>query len=239
MIKVLHKALNLLETVARCPDGLTNSEIAAQIGEKPTTTSNIVQLLCRRGYLEKRDGRYRIGVAAYTLTGHARDYDGALCRRAGGAMERLAQETGSSVVLAVWRGDERYVLLRAADPSEITVSERVADDGQVYTTATGMVLLAHQPQETADAYMEAHGLPGTEDGADGFRRELRRIAASRCFSRVKGQIFEAAVPVPLPTDRGGVTTAVGLYLPLFRAGDPDALSGALADCAARIADDAP
>ena len=56
MIKVLHKSLNVLEYISRYPEGQPLSSIAAAIGEKPTTTSNIVQVLAKRNYLERVEG---------------------------------------------------------------------------------------------------------------------------------------------------------------------------------------
>ena len=58
MIKVLHKALNVLEFISRYPEGQPLSAIAAAIGEKATTTSNIVQVLAQRNYLERKDGKW-------------------------------------------------------------------------------------------------------------------------------------------------------------------------------------
>ena len=229
MIKVLHKALNILEYLSRYPDGQTLSAIAAHIGEKPTTTSNIVQVLAGRNYLERTDGRWKLGVSAYLLTGSAVDYDRALCSLAEPILRVLADDTEASVVLSVWRGSERYVLLRIADESAVTVNRAYPLATEVYSTATGMMLLACQPREIIDAYIEANGLPGIAEPADkAVAAFLATLALSRergYYIREKESIFEAAAP--LHEADGSVRTAVGIFLPQFRAGEREKLVGKL------------
>ena len=60
MIKVIHKALNILEYLARHEEGVSLSAIAAHIEERTTTTSNIVKDLSDRGYLERVNGKWKL-----------------------------------------------------------------------------------------------------------------------------------------------------------------------------------
>jgi len=231
MIKVLHKALNILEYLSQYPDGQTLSAIAAHIGEKPTTTSNIVQVLAGRNYLERTDGRWKLGVSAYLLTGSVTDYDRALCTLAEPILRVLAAETEASVVLSVWRGSERYVLLRILDESAVTVNREYPEARAIYGTATGMVLLAEQPQEIIDAHIAQNGIPGIAAPAEkAVAAFLATLALSRergYYIREKESIFEAAAP--LHEADGSVRTAVGIFLPQFRAGEREKLVGKLVE----------
>ena len=69
MIKVLHKAFDLLESMAQYKNrSFTLSEIATMINEKPTTCANIVKTLCNRGFLMKVKPRsYVLGPVAQGL----------------------------------------------------------------------------------------------------------------------------------------------------------------------------
>ena len=236
MIKVLHKALNILEYLSRCPDGQTLTNIAAQIGEKPTTTSNIVQVLAGRNYLERADGRWKLGVSAYLLTGSTNDYDRALCTLAGPILGELAAATEASVVLSVWRGSERYVLLRIADKSAVTVNRAYPEAREIYNTATGMMLLAEQPPEIIDTHIKGNGIPGIENPAEkAIAAFLATLALTRergSYIREKENIFEAAAP--LHDADGSVRTAVGIFLPQFRAGDREKLVAALIEATAQL-----
>ena len=158
MIKVIHKALNILEYLSTKPEGETLSAIAAHIGEKTTTVSNIVQVLAKRNYLERSDGKWTLGIGAYMLTGASHRYDRALCSKAEPILQRLAAQTAAEAVLSVWRGQERFVLLRASDKSSVTVNHNYPESKTVFHTATGMILLAEQTPAVIDAYIAENGI---------------------------------------------------------------------------------
>ncbi|MBQ7981981.1 MAG: helix-turn-helix domain-containing protein [Clostridia bacterium] len=236
MIKVIHKVLNILEYLARHEEGVTLSAIAAHIEERTTTTSNIVKDLSDRGYLERVNGKWKLGIGAYMLTGSARDYDRVLCAVAEPILHRLAEKTQAQAVLSVWRGQERYVLLRASDASAVTVNRDYPETKQVYSTATGMILLAEQSPEVIDAYIAENGIPGIAEPSDtaiaSFRAVLEQNRRRGCYLREKGDIFEAAVAVHDET--GSLCAAIGIFLPLFRAGNKEALIRALREAAAEL-----
>lgn len=221
MIKVLHKALNILEFVSRDPEGQPLSAIAAAIGEKPTTTSNIVQVLAKRNYLERAGGKWRLGINAYLLTGSASDYDQTVCRRAEPLLRALAEETKTSAVLSVWRGNERYVLLRITDGSPVTVNRKYPEAREIYQTATGILLLSAQSPEIVAAQMANHGIPGnpapSAEETEEFLRTLERCRMQGYYYRETEDVFEAAAPVR--DSAGEIRTAVGIFLPRFRMTD--------------------
>lgn len=229
MIKVIHKALNILEYLSAKPEGESLSAIAAHIGEKPTTVSNIVQVLAKRNYLERADGRWKLGVSAYMLTGSVQDYDRVLYSKAQPILQRLSAETAATVTLTMWRGLERYALLRVSDDSAVTVNRHYPEANDVYRTPTGIVLLAEQPEETIDAYIAANGVPGskapTQEEIAGFKEKLCQQKKAGLCARANDVVFEAAVPVHDVSGR--VRTAIGLYLPLFRANDREELVSAM------------
>ena len=228
MIKVLHKALNVLETVSRNPEGEPLSVIAAAIGEKTTTTSNIIRVLAARNYLEKENGRWKLGFAAFLLTGSLGKYDG-FCRRAEPFLRNLARSTEASAVLSAWREGERYVLLRIADGSPVTVNREYPEARNVYETATGIVLLAEQGEEAILAHIRKNGVPGNSEPngeeISNFLRVLDTCRKKGYYVRDLKSVFEAAAPVRAAD--GSVRTAVGIFLPLFRVGNRKTLVQAL------------
>lgn len=229
MIKVLHKALNVLEFISRYPEGQPLSAIAAAIGEKATTTSNIVQVLAQRNYLERKDGKWRLGINAYMLTGSSADYDERVCRLAEPILRRLAEETRATAVLSVWRGQERYVLLRIADGSTVTVNREYPEATRIYGTATGILLLSAQGEEIVNAHIATQGVPlnptpTPEEIAD-FRGVLDRCRRQGYYYRQTSDIFEADAPVR--EKNGEIRTAVGIFLPAFRVNAPEESVAAL------------
>ena len=228
MIKVLHKALNILETVASSDDGMTLGEIAAAIDEKSTTASNIVQVLYKRNYLEKLPGKggYRLGSSAYMLGDvNGGRYGDTLRKAAVGVLTRLTEATDAKSVLTVWRNGDRQVLLRIEDDSPITVNDNYKMT-TVYQNVTGMLMLACRDEETIREYVRKHGMPSPEEmKAESIEELLEKLDGLRragFYSRTRRQIFEAAAMVQ--QGNANPDTAIGLFMPAFRAGDRDEIS---------------
>ena len=70
MIKVLHKAFDLIESMSADKSrAFSLTELANIINEKPTTCANIVKTLCERGYLSKAEPKgYVLGPVAQGLS---------------------------------------------------------------------------------------------------------------------------------------------------------------------------
>lgn len=221
MIKVLHKGLNILEFLAKKPQGSTLGEIAEAIGEKVTTTSNIVQVLAKRNYVERTGRRWKLGIGVYMLANNTEDYHKVLCELAEPILKKLSVFTGSVTVLTIWNNSERYVLLTVADESKITVNRNYAEKAKVYKTATGRVLIAYQSEEEIDRYMEKNGTVDgktlTEEQLKEFKAELTEIKKQGYAVRRKDQVFSAGVPVF--GLNGQVLFSIGLYMPEFRVTD--------------------
>lgn len=213
MIKVLHKALNIIEFLAKYPNGKSLSEIAEFLGENLTTTSNIVKVLAKRNYLEKIGKRWRLGIAAYMLTSATREYNKMLCDLAEPIIKKLSVITGSLVTLSIWENNERYVLLRIGDKSKMPRSGCLPEKGKVLKTISGRVLLAYQSEEVIEEYIAKNrvvdGKIMTDEQIEEFKDSLTLIRSKGYYARENGNVFEATVPI-FDAD-GGVKTAVGIY----------------------------
>ena len=163
------------------------------------------------------------------LTGSASDYDRAICCRAEPFLRCLAAETKTSAVLSVWRGRERYVLLRIADDSSVTVNRDYPESKEIYRTATGIVLFAFREEDMISAHIEAYGIPNNANPSDAeieeFRKTLALCRKNGYYVREKEGIWEAAAI--LRDGRGELRTAVGIFLPRFRAEEPKNLISSL------------
>lgn len=213
MIKVLHKALNIIEFLARYPGGKSLIEIAEFLGERVTTTSNIVQVLAKRNYLEKTGKLWHLGIAAYMLTTATTEYDKELCNIAEPILKKLSVITNSAVTLTVWENNERYVLLRVENESKIKKIKSLPEKGRVFKTVSGRVLLAYQSDEVIEEYIAKNSVVDgeklTEDQLEEFKASLADIRCKGYYAREDGDKFSATVPI-FDTD-GSVKTAIGIY----------------------------
>lgn len=214
MIKVLHKAFDILEYVASEKDSCSLSRIAEAIGEKPTTVSNIVQTLLKRDYLE-RDGKglYRLGIRAYILAGSTPEYDSILCEISEAPLREVVKDVQADGVISVFRNRKKYIVLRILSDSLVRVSPSVYGNTNPCSTETGLVLLAYQKPDTIRQVAASCQLPPfCKDEGELFRL-LERIRKEGFFMSFSSERLRAAA-APLYCGRE-VVSAIGLYQPRF------------------------
>lgn len=214
MIKVLHKALDIIEFIASGDEGRTLGSISDAIGEKNTTCSNIVQTLLKRNYLEKdEDGKYRLGIMLYNIAKTSLDFDEILCSAARGPLEELAINTKSQCVLSILRNNKKYILLNCDSDSIIHININKIQASDPYISTTGLLLLAYKNEGEIDDLIKEKGIPKIFSDGAAFKAALSKIKKEGLNTFLFGdKIYEISAPVFLG---GKVVAAVGLYRPLY------------------------
>lgn len=143
MIKVLHKAFDLLESMAAYKDRVfTLSELSEIIQEKPSTCANIVKTLCERGYLSRIEPKgYKLGPVARRLD-YNTTLDVKLMNHARDVMEQLVRQFEATGVLSVLRRGKKKVLDDYRSDSDLVINRTIRKDRELYATSTGLVLTA-------------------------------------------------------------------------------------------------
>lgn len=115
----LARGLSVLRAFRTTDDGLSNAEIAQRTGLPKSTVSRLTWTLGALGYLvqSERDDRFRPGPTLVAV-GHVAASSLSFLDPAYALMARLAEETGTLVVLAV-RDGPRLVLIRTWRPSRV------------------------------------------------------------------------------------------------------------------------
>lgn len=162
MIKVLKKAFWILEYVRDCganPPLL--GDIAEKAGLPQPTCSRIVKDLVEMEYLEQNASRkgFLLGPKAYMLGGGS-GYRDDLNEIAAPFVKRCSEQIHESVLLAVMNKGKRYVLCHHNGNPELQIVIDKPYYEDIYTTATGRLLLAYSPEKTVAGYITEHGLPG-------------------------------------------------------------------------------
>ena len=141
MIKVLHKAFDILESMSADKNRIfTLTELSTMINEKPSTCANIVKTLCDRGYLCRLEPKgYMLGPVAQGLN-YVELADTKLIENAREPMNKLIRKYGASGVLAVLRRGKKKILDDYKSESELIINKTVRGDHELYTTSTGLVL---------------------------------------------------------------------------------------------------
>lgn len=115
----LARGLSVLRAFRVTDDGLSNAEIAQRTGLPKSTVSRLTFTLGQLGYLVQspRDDRFRPGPTLVAV-GHVAAASLSFLVPAHDLMQRVADETGTLVVLAVRDGD-KMVLIRTWRPRHV------------------------------------------------------------------------------------------------------------------------
>jgi len=219
MIQVIHRALNILELVAKDREkeyGL--SEIADRLGLNHGTCANIIKTLVVRNYIEqvgKKRG-YRLGLQAYYLTDNFSNKK-ELLRVSVEPMVALRAKLNESIILAIMKDNMRITLHQELSTHElqaVTGNEEL----NIYLTATGRMILACMTPDEQDTFIQKFGLPNEMwpeiKNKEDLITELRKIKEKKLSAHfAESHIVGVGAPI-YKNDK--IVASLGIYLPEVR-----------------------
>jgi IclR family transcriptional regulator, KDG regulon repressor len=221
-IKVLEKALAVLELFDEQGQEFTVTEIGERLGIHKTTAFRIATVLDEANYLERAPGstRYRLGYKVLHL-GSLVESGHELKKRARPILEELKQECDETVHLVVLSRGEALYLDKIEGRKTVRVVSRVGMTLPAHCSGVGKVLLAHLPGDEVDDIIRAKGLkrftPNTITERQALRSELRRIRErGYAFDDEEIEIGLRCVAAPIEDASGTVIGALSISGPAFR-----------------------
>ncbi|MFD2473539.1 IclR family transcriptional regulator [Amycolatopsis silviterrae] len=228
--RAIMRADRILDTVARARSPLTLTEVAAAVGAPVSTTQDLVDDLCRCGYLRKTDRRYRLGPRPHVL--------GVLAAQPGppggldhDALQALSSDARVPIGLAALVGTQ-LLYLDHAGPRAPRQLQRVADDHiprPLLRTAAGRLLLAYADDADRERLLR---LAADTPGAAAFTTELPAIRRER-LARSDGLADPDIRAIALPVAEHGTVVAAAVLT--ARRYGPGNRSPALERAARRVA----
>ncbi len=227
MIKVLKKTFDIVEFIARRGGRpVLPAEIVEEVKLNQATSIRILKDLVMLGYLEQisRQKGYVLGPMSFWIAG-GKKYKDTLSRKADPFVLACAKVSGQSVLLAVNLGARRYILSHHNMNLRFNVDVDEPWYEDMYTTATGRMLMAHMPEKELDELIKICGLPSASEWpgastADKLKAQLKTIKDKGLVAFKKETLFIVSYPV----FRGkGFVAALGMSVPQ-------------ADCAAKGSD---
>lgn len=150
-IQSVETALTVLEFIRDNGDaGVT--EIADEFGRSKSTVHHYLATLAEYGYLEKAEGRYRLGMRFLTFGGTVREQE-PLYHLGRDDVDRLATETGEKARLIVERDGHGITLYQSAGEHADDTRTHVGSIEELYCTAAGKAFLANLPAERVEQYL--------------------------------------------------------------------------------------
>lgn len=244
----LARGLEVIAAFTRNRPKMTLSDIARETGMTRATVRRFLLTLVREGYVDKDDKLFslrpkvlELGTAALSSMG--------IQDVAQPVMNELAQELRESVFAAVLTGDHVTYIAHAISDRLVAVRMTVGGRTPAYAVSTGRVLLAAEPDDVVERYLERVKLEKltayTISSKDALRAELANVR-QQGFSQVdqelevglgsisvpihdrSGRVL-AALNVCCPTSRGKVSEMQKKFLPRMLAASKDITNGLKSD----------
>ncbi|MGB5857735.1 MAG: IclR family transcriptional regulator [Pseudomonas aeruginosa] len=172
----LERVLRTLRLLADDPDGLTLSQLKAQIEAPKTSVHSLLQGLTAAGYVQRHDSRYRLGPESLVL-GAALVAARSLSIVATPYLRDARAQSGETVLLGVidrLSGRLTYTqILESHKPVRYTVP--VGTTRPLFATSAGRVLLAFQDDVWRRDYLKTADVRALTDKTVTDRRQLSKI----------------------------------------------------------------
>jgi DNA-binding IclR family transcriptional regulator len=150
----LEKGLDILETLCRSEQPLSQKDIAQRLGRSVGEIYRMVACLVNRNYVTLVDeNTYGITTKLFELS-HINPPTHRLLFEAAPIMQRLASELDQSCHLTVYGQGKQVVLCKVDTPSGMGFAVRAGAEIDVLISASGRVLLAFQDEETCKLRIE-------------------------------------------------------------------------------------
>jgi DNA-binding IclR family transcriptional regulator len=143
----LEKGLDVLELLARQPQGLTKSEIARELDRTVSEIFRMLLCLQRRGYIaQATEERFSLTLKLFKLVQEHPPTE-RLIAVALPVMHRLAHHTLQSCHLGFQEGAQVVILSQVNAPTSLGFYVKLGSTVDLMEAASGYVLLAHQTPE--------------------------------------------------------------------------------------------
>lgn len=205
----LDKGLDILEILAEQRGGLTRTEIVREMGLSPSQIFRMLERLVARGYVMRLDGgdRYALTMKLF-LVANRHPPLRRLVAQAQPLMDDFARDMGQSCHLVVPEFGTGVIVAQASPGGHWEFRARIGGQVDLFTTGSGLALLAFQRPERLKETLGLWGIADAEaqlktlgPKLEEARREGVRVAPS---GQLVG-VTDLSAPV---YDPGGEAVAV-------------------------------
>jgi len=198
------------------------TELAGRFNLAKSTVSRIVHSLEMEGFLCRvpGSGKYQLGLVLWGLGNLAFERSKELVQVARPYLEELVTRTKESAQTVILDGIECVRLDKIEAPRAVRAYMSVGGRFPAQVSASGQVLLAHQPESIVSALIK-RGLraytPRTITNGDELRRQLRQIR-KQGYAVNEGQYRDdvGGFGAPVRDTTGMVIGALGISIPMSR-----------------------
>jgi DNA-binding IclR family transcriptional regulator len=241
-VPAVDRALNILELLARHPEGLRMREIADNLGLPANSVFRLTGTLEERGYLlrEGEDMRYRLSRKLLSL-GYKAVGEDKLIEHSLDVMQALRDDTQETVLIGVRADLQGVVLEQVAATQPVKFLVDPGTHFPLHTSAPGKVFVAFLPPVEREALLKRMKFTRynerTLDSREKFEAEITDVL-SQGYGVDRAEQIEGlhCVGAPIFNHRGYPMAAIWVTGPSFRfvAADLDRMGLKVAAAAERI-----
>ncbi|ADW71124.1 IclR family transcriptional regulator [Granulicella tundricola] len=205
----LEKGLDVLELLARQPEGLTKSQIARELQRTVSEIFRMLVCLQSRGYIaQARDERFVLTLKLFKLVQEHPPTE-LLVAKALPVMHRLAHSTLQSCHLGVVEGGQVVFLAQVNAPTNLGFYVKLGSTADLMEAASGYVLLAHQSPEQRVRMVQAWSAETGNKPPKDLELHLASIRKG-CYEKRASYLVKGVVNVSFPVfdDRGAAIAAL-------------------------------
>jgi IclR family acetate operon transcriptional repressor len=224
-VQSVDRALALIDALAGSAGSLQLTELAERTQLNVSTGHHLLATLVKWGYVARAPGRrYALGARGLHLAqSFLKQVD--LPRRAQPHVERISEETGETVHLAVLQGDAVVTLLKREGRHAVRVDTgMIGAADAAHATALGKAMLAWLPEPEIRRIVLARGMsrftPHTIVDMDALIEDLRLVRRhSHALEREEHQPGVTGVGAAIRNHLGAVVGAISVSAPTLRASE--------------------
>lgn len=194
----LDKGLDILELLARTPDGLSQAEIAKALERSPNEIYRMLDRLVRRDYVRRTpEDRYEITLKLFELA-HARPPLHRMISQATPVLRGFSLKAEQAVHLVVQDRNILVVVAQFDGPGYWNVSIRIGSRIGLVNTGSGHVFLAFSNPEERRLMLEAQDLGKPQEmpvGLDARLAVVRSQGYENMPSAQTSGVFNLSVPI--------------------------------------------
>jgi IclR family KDG regulon transcriptional repressor len=220
-ILVLHKTLDILETVRESRSGLALADLARALGLPKPTAYRIMATLESRGYIARNPaGHFQMTRKLFDLQQNESD-EQVVLRASQAPMVKLVESCRETVNLGVLDAGEVVVISTIESPQSIRMTSKVGNRRYMHATALGKVLLAGLPEKEVQRLIRIQGLPRltprTLVSKQALAVELEQVRRQGyALDNEENEADGRCIAAPIVGPGGKIEAALSISAPVFR-----------------------
>ena len=220
-ILVLHKALDILETIREGRSGVALADLSRALDLPKPTAYRIVTTMETRGYLSRNaSGHYQV-TRKFTDLRQDESEEQRLLRAAQPVMQRLVESCRETLNLGVLDAGEVVVISTIESPQSIRMSSKAGNRRYLHSTALGKVLLSGLSEKEVRRLIRIQGMPRltprTLVSRQALAKELVQVRKlGYALDNEENEPDGRCLGAPIEGPGGRLVAALSISAPTFR-----------------------